>query len=153
MSQTIETYLPNFRYIIKDGSGVIVFKLKTPFKIDVNKKTIWINDFEVKDIKLYNKIDYEYGDIPYRIIEEEFEKGLKIKIYNDTNIHESSIHEIIKNIEIKILNINLHDSMNNDNKTKKSNDNDFMVFNKRRSPSNFKKELKYTDYGSDNDSY
>ena len=153
MSQTIETYLPNFRYIIKDRSGVIVFKLKTPFKIDVNKKTIWINDFEVKDIKLYNKIDYEYGDIPYRIIEEEFGKGLKIKIYDNSNINESSIHEIIKNIEIKILNINLHDSMNNDNKTKKSNDNDFMVFNKRRSPSNFKKELKYTDYGSDNDYY
>jgi len=152
MSNIIETYLPNFRYIIKDGNGIIVFKLKTPFKIDVNKKTIWINDFELKEIKMYNKIDYEYGDIAYRIFEEEFEKGLKIKIYDTNNIHDSSIHEIIKNIEIQLLNINIHDTKNNDNNNK-SNDNDFTVFNKRRSPSNFKKELKYTDYGSDNDSY
>ena len=72
-----EAFLPNFRY----KNGKISFIFKQPLKLDIMKKIVWINEFDIDNISIYDSILYDYENIEYKIIEEPYNEGLKVNIY------------------------------------------------------------------------
>jgi hypothetical protein len=99
-----QTYLPNFRY----KKNNIFFIFRTPQKLNIQKKIVWINETNINNFKYIDNIDYQYGNISYNLLKEENDKGLKILIYGNNNIIVDDIPQIIKYIELKLLKISLH---------------------------------------------
>jgi hypothetical protein len=139
-----ETVLPNFKY--KDGK--IMFLFKRPIKLDIMKKIIWMNECDIEISSFYNKIDYDYGKISYRIFEDESNDNLNIKIYENNNDLSKNIGDIVKNIEENLLKIYINNSEDK-GLNKKINDDNFTIYSKKKYSSNTKlSSYDYDDYDS-----
>jgi hypothetical protein len=136
-----ETFLPNFKY----KKGKISFIFKQPLKLDIMKKIVWMNESEINNINIFDSVLYDYENISYKIIEEPFNEGLKVNIYQKHYDISHEIHHILQYIEANILNINIDKIVKQEELNKKSNNNNFMIYDKRSSPSN-NKQNNYDDY-------
>jgi hypothetical protein len=147
----IQTYLPNFKY--KDDK--IFFIFKNPIKLDIMKKIVWMNEIDLPNIRLFNKVEYEYDDIEYKIINEECFNGLKINIYEHyhNEILLDKIPDIIKHIEAQLLSFDVKEISNPyttiSKKVEISNDDGFSVYTKRKSPTYFNKSSSFDRYSDD----
>ena len=130
-----EAFLPNFKY----KNGKISFIFKKPLKLDIMKKIVWMNESEINNISFYDNILYDYENISYRIIEEPFNEGLKVKIFQKYYDISPVIHHILQYIEANILKINTDKIVKQEELNTKSNNNDFMIYEKRSSPSNIRR--------------
>lgn len=114
MLKLFETYLPNFRY----KKDKVIFILKKPVKLDIIKKTVWINESEINAVLLTeNTVEYRRGNIQYKILPEENSNGLKVHIYAPVKFRKSDISNVIKHIEAQLLNILCDDSDSEDEKS------------------------------------
>jgi hypothetical protein len=95
--------LPN----LKLKNNKIYFTLMHPTKIFIKKKNTHINDFLIDNVSMHGSTIYNSILINYDILNEELEKGLKIKImYNENDfLYKKDIQKIAKNIESYIIGI------------------------------------------------
>jgi hypothetical protein len=159
-----ETFLPNFKY----KNGKISFIFKQPLKLDIMKKIVWINESEIDNVNIFDSVLYDYEDISYKIIEEPFNEGLKVYIYQKYSDIVPLIHHIIQYIEANILKIHTDKIVKlKDDLNKKLNNDNFMIYEKRSIPSNIRRNnyddndfsiyspsnTKYSYYDDDDDEY
>ena len=147
---SIDAYLPNFKY----KNGKIFFIFKNPIKLDIMKKIVWINESEINNVKLYDKIDYDIlsYSLSYRLTEEECSKGLKVNISNlHRDIDIKYIPDIIKQIETHILDIDTYDVPKLSNMNIFSSNNDFTLYQgkKKSSSSSLNKLIVHDTYDDD----
>jgi len=118
-----QVLLPNLKF---DNNNVY-FSLKYPIKINIQKKINHMKDFLINNVEMYDNIVYNNNLINYDIINENFDKGLKVKIlYDDTDtfLYKRDIYKIAKMIEFKIVGINWIISNNENDNNNKSTYND-----------------------------
>ena len=110
-----QVVLPNLKF----EKNNVYFSLKYPIKINIKKKVNYMKDFLINNVEMYDNIVYNNNLINYDIINENFDKGLKVKIlYDDTDtfLYKRDIYKIAKMIEFKIVGINWKVSNDDNNK-------------------------------------
>lgn len=107
-TNSFNVLLPNLRY----KNDCIYFKSKTPIKLKVNNKTIFKDEFLLKDLSFTQTLNYMDMDIHCKIIKVEYDDGLKMNIKYDSNEHNymSIMQQIARFVEASILGINIDDS-------------------------------------------
>lgn len=108
-TNSFNVLLPNLRYKNNDG---IYFKSKNPIKLEINNKTIFKNEFLLKDLAYSQTLNYMDIDIHCTIIKIEYDDGLKMNIKYDSNEYNytSFMQKIARYIEASILGINIDES-------------------------------------------
>jgi hypothetical protein len=107
-TNSFNVLLPNLRY----KNDCIYFKSKSPIKLKVNNKTIFKDEFLLKDLSFTQTLNYMDMDIHCKIIKVEYDDGLKMNIKYDSNEHNymSIMQQIARFVEASILGINIDDS-------------------------------------------
>jgi hypothetical protein len=97
--------LPNLRKI----KGAIYFIPKNPIKIFINGKKKFTDKIELKNLSLEGYVYCDDTKILAKILNDELENGLKIKIeYKDSNfIDNKDIKRFAREVESAILNVNI----------------------------------------------
>lgn len=110
-TNSFNVLLPNLRYK-NDG---IYFKSKNPIKLEINNKTIFKNEFLLKDLAYSQTLNYMDIDIHCTIIKTEYDDGLKMNIkYNSNEYNYTSfMQKIARYVEASILGINIDESESN----------------------------------------
>lgn len=107
-TNSFNVLLPNLRYK-NDG---IYFKSKNPIKLEINNKTIFKNEFLLKDLSYSQTLNYMDIYINCTIIKTEYDDGLKMNIKYDSNEYNytSFMQKIARYVEGSILGINIDES-------------------------------------------
>jgi hypothetical protein len=107
-TNSFNVLLPNLRYK-NDG---IYFKSKNPIKLEINNKTIFKNEFLLKDLEYSQTLNYMDIYINCTIIKTEYDDGLKMNIKYDSNEYNytSFMQKIARYVEASILGINIVES-------------------------------------------